>query len=320
MSARTAHGDGRSVTVRAPAKINLYLAVGAPRPDGYHPLATVYQAIGLYDDVTARPGGSGTVPVQLDLTASDHVDGSAVPLAPGTNLVHRAAELLGAHHGRTLRADVHVEKDIPVAGGLAGGSADAAATLVALDRLHDLQTPDDDLLAIAAELGSDVPFCLLGGTAAGVGRGEQVAPYADPAIVDATWWWVVVPSREGLSTPRVFAHHDRLRPDAAAEGVVVPDRVIAALASQDPELLGQVLHNDLQLPALDLRPDLVDVLEAGEAAGAVRGIVSGSGPTCVFLCTDADHAREVAERLRAAYDVVLVATGPVAGVHRVEYV
>lgn len=309
----------RTVTVRAPAKINLYLAVGAPRPDGFHPLGTVYQAIGLYDDVTVRPGGSGTVPLRVRLEAADHIDPDAVPLAPGTNLVHRAAQLLGAHHGRKLRAELLIDKAIPVAGGLAGGSADAAAALVALDRLHDLQTPDDALLSIAAELGSDVPFSLLGGTAAGVGRGELVTPYVDPAIAEAAWWWVVVPSREGLSTPRVFAHYDRLRPDAAEE-VVVPDRVMAALASQDPVVLAAVLHNDLQLPALDLRPDLIGVLEAGEEAGALRGIVSGSGPTCVFLCESGDHAREVADRLRSSCEVVLVATGPVAGAHRVEYV
>lgn len=312
-------GDGHAVTVRAPAKVNLYLGVGAKRLDGFHPLATVYQAVGLYDDVTARPGGSGTVPVRLRLDAADHVDAEGVPLAPGTNLVHRAAELLSDHHGRRLRADVTISKAIPVAGGLAGGSADAAAALVALDRLHDLHTSDDDLLAMAARLGSDVPFSLVGGTAAGLGRGEEVSAYGDPAIADASWWWVVVPSRRGLSTPLVYAHFDRVRPDAA-ESVVVPDRVIAALASQDPTTLAAVLHNDLQLPALDLRPDLEDVLADGEASGALRGIVSGSGPTCVFLCEDADHAREVAGRMQSIYEVVLVATGPVAGAHTVEYV
>lgn len=309
---------GTGITVRAPAKINLFLGVGAPRSDGFHPLATVYQAIGLYDDVRARSGGTGTTPVRVVLEAADHVDAGAVPLAPGTNLVHRAAELLGAHHGRRLRAEITISKAIPVAGGLAGGSADAAAALVALDRLHDLQTPDDVLLDLAAALGSDVPFSLVGGTAAGVGRGEQVSAYADPAIADAAWWWVIVPSREGLSTPLVYAHFDRLRADAA-ESVVVPDRVIAALASQDPITLAAVLHNDLQAPAMDLRPDLRDVLDDGEEAGALRGIVSGSGPTCAFLCESADHAREVAGALREAYEVVLVATGPVAGAHLVEY-
>ncbi|MDT9593639.1 4-(cytidine 5'-diphospho)-2-C-methyl-D-erythritol kinase [Nocardioides zeae] len=319
MSSRRAVGPAQAVTVRAPAKINVYLSVGTPRADGFHPLATVYQAIGLYDDVTARPGGSGTVPVRVKLAAADHVDADAVPLAPGTNLVHRAAELLGAHHGRRLRSDISISKAIPVAGGLAGGSADAAAALVALDRLHDLQTTDEALLAIAAELGSDVPFSLVGGTAQGVGRGEQVTAYVDPAIVEAAWWWVVVPSATGLATPQVYAHFDRMRPDAH-EAPVVPDRVLAALASQDPTSLAAVLHNDLQAVALDLRPDLVDVLADGEEAGALRGIVSGSGPTCVFLCEDADHAREVAGRLQEQHPVVLVATGPVAGAHRVEYV
>lgn len=315
MSRAAEPAAGAGITVRAPAKINLFLKVGAPRGDGFHPLATVYQAIGLYDDVRARPSAGG---LTVTLDAADHIDADGVPLAPGSNLVHRAAELLGERHGRPLDAEIAISKAIPVAGGLAGGSADAAAALVALDRLHDLQTPDEVLLELAASLGSDVPFSLVGGTASGLGRGEEVRAYADPAIAAAAWWWVLVPSRRGLSTPSVYRHFDHLCVDAA-ESVVVPDRVIAALASQDPLSLAAVLHNDLQVPALDLRPDLHDVLADGEEAGALRGIVSGSGPTCVFLCESADHAREVAAALRETYAVVLVATGPVAGAHVVEY-
>jgi 4-diphosphocytidyl-2-C-methyl-D-erythritol kinase len=298
-----------TVTVRAPAKINLHLGVGAPREDGFHPLVTVYQAVGLCDDVTVTPSPGWT----LSVSVPDWMDAEAVPVT-GDNIVDRAAQLLADHHGIPSRAAVSVTKAIPIAGGMAGGSADAAAALVALDRLWKLETPDDDLLALAAELGSDVPFALLGGTALGTGRGELVEPVSDPT----TWWWVVVPSAKGLSTPEVYRRFDELAPDASAEPPGA-DATLTALATGDPEALAGALHNDLQEAALDLRPDLADLLELGRRAGALRGIVSGSGPTCLFLAEDADAAREVAGRLSAHHDVVLVSNGPVAGAHVVTY-
>jgi 4-diphosphocytidyl-2-C-methyl-D-erythritol kinase len=185
---------------------------------------------------------------------------------------------------------------------------------VALDRLWQLETPDDDLLAIAAELGSDVPFALVGGTALGTGRGELVEPVPDPA----TWWWVVVPSATGLSTPAVYRRFDELSPEAPADPPAA-DATLAALATGDPEELAAALHNDLQEAALDLRPDLADLLELGRASGALRGLVSGSGPTCLFLAEDADAARAVAGRLAERHEVVLVTNGPVAGAHLVTY-
>jgi 4-diphosphocytidyl-2-C-methyl-D-erythritol kinase len=298
-----------TVTVRAPAKINLHLGVGAPRDDGFHPLVTVYQAIGLCDDVTVTRSPGWTLAVNVP----DWIDADAVPVT-GDNLVDRAARLLAEHHGIASRAAVTITKSIPVAGGLAGGSADAAAALVALDRLWKLETPDDDLLALAAELGSDVPFALLGGTALGTGRGELVEPVPDPA----TWWWVLVPSERGLSTPAVYQRFDELAPSAPA---VPPGAraVLLALSKGDPEILAAALHNDLEAAALDLRPDLADLLELGESSGALRGLVSGSGPTCLFLTEDADAAREVAGRLSEHHDVVLVTNGPVAGAHVVSY-
>ncbi len=297
------------ITVRAPAKINLHLGVGAPREDGFHPLVTVYQAVGLCDDVTV----SRTVGWTLGVTVPDWMGPDAVPVT-GENIVDRAARLLADHHGVDRHAAVSIAKSIPVAGGMAGGSADAAAALVALDRLWELGTTDPELLRLAAELGSDVPFALLGGTALGTGRGEVVEPVPDPA----TWWWVVVPSAQGLSTPAVYQRFDELTPDAPEE----PDganAVLLALATGDPEVLAGALHNDLEGAALDLRPDLADLLELGERAGALRGLVSGSGPTCLFLATDADHAREVAGALSESHGVVLVANGPVAGAHVVTY-
>ena len=298
-----------SITVRAPAKINLHLGVGAPRADGYHPLVTVYQALGLCDDVTVTPSATWT----LAVTVPDWMDADAVPAAGG-NIVDAAARLLAEHHGIASQAAVSITKSIPVAGGMAGGSADAAAALVALDRLWELGTHDDDLLRIAAELGSDVPFALLGGTALGTGRGERVERLPDPT----TWWWVVVPSAKGLSTPAVYRRFDELSPDTPAEPTDAR-AVLLALSTGNPEILAGALHNDLESAALDLRPDLADLLELGESSGALRGLVSGSGPTCVFLTESADAARGVATRLSAQHDVVLVSNGPVAGAHVVSY-
>jgi 4-diphosphocytidyl-2-C-methyl-D-erythritol kinase len=297
----------RSLTVRAAAKINLLLGVGAPRPDGFHALVTVYQAVSLYDDLTVEAADELTVETEV----AHYIDASHLP-ASGDNIVDRAAAALTAHHGRWVGGRVRIDKSVPIAGGLAGGSADGAAALVALDRLHGLGTTDSDLLALGAVLGSDVPFALVGGTALGQGHGELVTPVADPG----SWWWVVVPSAEGMSTPAVYRHYDELRPDAP----VVPDppgAILAALASGDPRQLAEALHNDLEQAAFDLRPDLASLVAEGVAAGALRGLVSGSGPTCVFLCESAEHARSVAGTLTAARDqrVVLVAHGPVAGAH-----
>ena len=298
------------VTVRAPAKINLHLGVGARRKDGFHPLVTVYQAVGLCDDVTVERSPGWT----LSVTVPDWMDEDAVPVT-GDNLVDRAAVLLADHHGVDRHAAVSIAKTIPVAGGMAGGSADAAAALVALDRLWGLDTTDEDLLRLAAALGSDVPFALLGGTALGTGRGEIVEPVADAS----TWWWVVVPSAEGLSTPAVYQRFDELNPDPSLEPRSA-DHLLEAVASGDVDALAATLHNDLQPAALDLRPDLADLLELGERSGALRGLVSGSGPTCVFLTLDADDARGVAgEIVAAGHEVVLVSNGPVAGAHVVTY-
>lgn len=298
------------LTVRVAAKINLLLGVGAPRPDGYHTLVTVYQALSLYDDLTVSPAEELTV----ETAVASYIDPSHMP-EPGQNIVERAAAALAAHHGRPVTARVRVDKSIPIAAGLAGGSADGAAALLALDRLHDLGTSDEDLLRLAAVLGSDVPFSLVGATALGEGRGEIVTPVLDRG----SWWWVVVPSANGMSTPAVYRHHDALRPDAPAVPGP-PDDVVAALAAGEPKQLASALHNDLEQAACDLRPDLAGLLREGLGAGALRGLVSGSGPTCVFLCESAEHSRSVAGVLSAGRDqrVVLVAHGPVAGAHVVD--
>ena len=301
----------RSVTVRAPAKINLHLGVGCPREDGFHPLDTVFQAVGLYDDVRATDG-DGTVTVEpASYLPASVLDDLAIP---DSNIVTLAARLLAATAvapDELPLVDLLVEKRIPVAGGMAGGSADAAATLVALDRLWDLGTPDDLLLELAAALGSDVPFSLLGGSAHGSGRGEELHAIADPT----TWWWVVVPSPEGLATPSVYRRFDEMFPDAPATPASSAG-TLAALAAGDPDRLAAALHNDLEAAAIDLRPALGDLIAHGEAEGALRGIVSGSGPTVAFLCGSGDHARSLADSLQDDdLPVVLVANGPVAGAH-----
>jgi 4-diphosphocytidyl-2-C-methyl-D-erythritol kinase len=300
--------EQRSVTVRAPAKINLHLGVGRPRNDGYHPLDTVFQAVGMYDDVRASDG-EGSVVVE----PASYLPVGVLP-EPDDNIVSHAARLLATTAPEAVElplVDLLVEKRIPVAGGMAGGSADAAAALVALDRLWELDTEDDVLLDLAARLGSDVPFALLGGTAHGTGRGERVRALRDPA----TWWWVVVPSHEGLSTPEVYRRFDEMFPDAP-DTPADSAAVVAALESGDPEHLAAALHNDLEAPAIDLRPELGQLIAHGEAEGALRGLVSGSGPTALFLCESGDHARAFADRLQGDdLPVVLVANGPVAGAH-----
>jgi 4-diphosphocytidyl-2-C-methyl-D-erythritol kinase len=297
-------------TVRAPAKINLHLGVGAAREDGFHPLLTVYQAVGICDDVTVSRSEGWT----LGVSVPDWIDPELIPVM-GDNIVDRAARLLADHHGIDVQAEVSIAKSIPVAGGMAGGSADAAAALVALDRLWEVGTSDDDLLRIAAELGSDVPFALIGGTALGTGRGELVQRVPD----DASWWWVAVVSSEGMSTPAVYRHFDELNPDADPEPPPADD-LLAAIAAGDPHALAASLRNDLQEAAFDLRPDLEQVIAFGERQGALRGLVSGSGPTCVFLADSAEAAREVAGAFTEdGHEVVLVTHGPVAGAHVVTY-
>ncbi|MBA2806782.1 4-(cytidine 5'-diphospho)-2-C-methyl-D-erythritol kinase [Streptomyces sp. KM273126] len=274
-----------SVTVRVPAKVNVQLAVGGARPDGFHDLANVFLAVGLYDEVTATPAD------ELRITCAGP-GADQVPL-DRTNLAARAALALAGRHGLDAAVHLHIAKDIPVAGGMAGGSADAAGALVACDALWALNTSRDELLDICAELGSDVPFSLVGGAALGTGRGEQLRPLD----VGGTFHWVFAVADGGLSTPAVYREFDRL-----TEGTEVPEplasqELLDALAKGDPTALATALSNDLQPAALSLFPSLADTLAAGRAAGALAGLVSGSGPTTAFLVRDAESAAEVAESL-----------------------
>ncbi|MEU0215826.1 4-(cytidine 5'-diphospho)-2-C-methyl-D-erythritol kinase [Streptomyces sp. NPDC006265] len=292
-----------SVTVRVPAKVNVQLAVGAARPDGFHDLANVFLAVGLYDEITVTPAD------ELRVTC-DGPDADQVPL-DRTNLAARAAEALAERYGRSPDVHLHIAKDIPVAGGMAGGSADGTGALVACDALWGTGASRAELLEICAELGSDVPFSLVGGAALGIGRGERLTPLE----VGGTFHWVFAMAGRGLSTPAVFREFDRL-----GEGTDIPEPVasgelLAALAKGDPDALAAAVSNDLQPAALSLFPELAGTLAAGRAAGALTALVSGSGPTTAFLVRDPESAAAVAQALLASGTcrTVRTASGPVPG-------
>ena len=301
------------VVVSVPAKVNLCLGVGAVRSDGYHPLATVYQAIGLYDEVTARPSPDGEWALTVD--GDERLSVSEVP-TDDSNLAVRAAKLLAAHHDLDDAVHLAIHKGIPVAGGMAGGSADAAATLVACDALWQTGLSREELRALAAELGSDVPFALLGGTALGTRRGEQLTP----ALARGEYHWVLVLSDERLSTPEVYAECDRLRAGRVLPEPRVPDAMMQALRSGDAVALGAALVNDLQPAACSLLPSLERTLAVGGDFGSLGGIVSGSGPTVAFLVRDNEHAIDLSVALTASgvAGAVKRVHGPVPGARQVE--
>ncbi|WP_328769319.1 4-(cytidine 5'-diphospho)-2-C-methyl-D-erythritol kinase [Streptomyces sp. NBC_00286] len=277
-----------SVTVRVPAKVNVQLAVGAARPDGFHDLANVFLAVGLYDEVTA------TAADELRITC-EGPDAAQVPL-DHTNLAARAAQKLALRYGRSPDVHIHIVKDIPVAGGMAGGSADAAGALLACDALWGTNTPQAELLDICAELGSDVPFSLIGGAALGTGRGEKLRPLE----VGGTFHWVFAVADGGLSTPAVYAEFDRLNEDVEVPEPFASEPLLDALAKGDPTALATTLSNDLQPAALSLRPSLANTLAVGTEAGALAALVSGSGPTTAFLAVDGNSATTVSEALLAS--------------------
>jgi 4-diphosphocytidyl-2-C-methyl-D-erythritol kinase len=289
------------IRVRVPAKVNLHLGVGARRSDGFHELITVFQAVDLHDEVKAEAAPH----LQLVI---EGVGAAHLPTGEG-NLAWRAADRLALHTG--VRPDVRltITKAIPIAGGMAGGSADAAATLIACNQLWQTGASREELLGLAAELGSDVPFALTGGTALATGRGEQLAP----VLSTGTFHWVFAFATGGISTPQAYAEFDRQNPRPPAPGSA--DAVLDAVRAGDWAKLGAALHNDLQPAALTLAPGLRRTLAAGHELGAVAGIVSGSGPTCAFLTQDGAAAAKLAAALMAegVCRSAAIATGPVVG-------
>lgn len=299
-----------TATVRVPAKINLCLGVGPVREDGYHPLATVYQAVDLHDEVraTSREDDEITVAVHSELDV--RTESVAVP-EDDDNLAVKAARLLRETTGAVGGVDLAIRKVIPVAGGMAGGSADAAAALVVCNDVWGTGLSRADLEPIAARLGSDVPFLLHGGNAIGGGRGETISP----VLARGSYHWVFAMAYEGLSTQAVYAEFDRLNQGARVPDPVIPDALLAALRAGDAEALGDALSNDLTEAALSLRPELQDTLEIGIEAGALGAILSGSGPTALFLASDEQHSLDIAFALSSAAGCadVVQSRGPVSG-------
>ena len=301
----------KSVTVRVPAKVNLQLSVGPRESDGYHQLVTVFQAISIFDDVTVKIGEQGS---GINLTVSgDQIHG--VP-TDSTNLVVKAIELIADKFELDIDVNVDVKKSIPVAGGMAGGSADAAAAIVAIDELYGLGMTREEMHSIAAQLGSDVPFLLSGGTAIGQGRGDQLTA----ALSRGTYHWVLALSSVGLSTPAVYGECDRLRQGLDISDPQISDALMQALLSADPSNVGKLLINDLQPAACSLRPALRLILDVGQEYGALGAIVSGSGPTVAFLVSDEEHGLDLAVALSASGVVgsVTRAFGPVHGAKVIE--
>lgn len=292
--------------VRAAGKINVHLGVGLPGADGYHPLATVFQAVSLFEDVYAEAAADFSVTVVGP-------ESDAVP-TDDRNLALQAARLLAADAEYAGGVHLEIHKSVPVAGGMGGGSADAAAALVACDALWQTGFTSTHLQGLAAQLGADVPFALLGGTAIGTGRGDIL----NPALAHGRFEWVLALSGTGLSTPAVYRELDVHRFELGDDherpaSIEVPVGVLQALRAGDPHALAAMMHNDLQVAALRLRPDLQEVLDRGIEAGALRGMVSGSGPTIAFLCASAEAADRVRRTLEGFGIRALRAHGPVPG-------
>lgn len=298
------------VCAQAPGKINPVLCVGPAREDGYHDLATVFAAVSLHDTIRAAHAKGFSVAV----TGADCAD---VP-TDESNLALRAARALAAHTGYGAGARLRIDKDVPVAGGMAGGSADAAGALVACDALWGTRVPHAELQELAAALGADVPFALLGGIALGTGRGDELVG----VLARGGWHWVLALTELRLSTAAVFAELDRQRAGTQTPPPSVPDDALMALRAGDPIALGAALHNDLQLAALALQPALGATLRRGLDAGACGALVSGSGPTTAFLAVDHHHSSQLAAELAKDPSVRAVrqCTSPAAGARVAEEV
>ena len=302
----------RSVTVRAPGKVNLQLSVGPVRDDGYHPLATVFQAVDLYETVTATPRTDDRIGLTVGAARGASVDLRGVPL-DATNIAAKAAQALRDEFGIADGVDLEIVKGVPVAGGMAGGSADAAATLLACAEAWDLGASRTQLDEIAATLGADVPFILHGHTAVGLGRGDEITP----AMTRGQFHWVIATQAEGLSTAAVYGEFDRMVASGEREATEpeISDALMVALMSGDPTTLADALVNDLQGAAVSLAPRLDDVMAAADEADALGVMVSGSGPTVAALARSRQHALAIAAHITVSgtAHAVVTASGPAPG-------
>jgi 4-diphosphocytidyl-2-C-methyl-D-erythritol kinase len=311
MKAAAGRFPARTVRVKAPGKVNVSLDVGPLRADGYHSVASVYLAVSLYEEVAATSTQTPGITVSISPESTLDLDGLDIPLDEN-NLAYKAAAMMADVSEHATGVHLEITKRVPVAGGMGGGSADAAATLLACDALWNSGLSRDELAHLASELGADVPFSLLGGTAVGLGVGDELSP----ALVKAQTDWVLVAADYGLPTPEVFRTLDRLR-DAegldAAEPTAVDPKILQALRSGDADALSRVLVNDLQRASIELAPGLRATLGRGEALGALAGIVSGSGPTVALLTHNPAAADSLAEDLRHYGLTAFPVHGPVHG-------
>ena len=301
----------RGVTARVPAKVNLQLSVGPLGADGFHEVTTVFQAISLFDDVTVATAEKGEG-IKISITGQTS---GGVP-ADNSNLAVKAAQLMIKNYDLPEDLVIKLKKEIPVAGGMAGGSADAAGVIVGLDSLFELGLSRDVMESVGSKIGSDVPFSICGGVAIGTGRGDQITP----ALAKGSYNWVLALSGQGLATPSVYQECDRLREGLSIAPPVVSEPLMQALRAGDAKALGKALTNELQPAACSLRPALRLVLDVGVDYGALGGIVSGSGPTVAFLVSDDEHAMDLTVALSASGVVssVVRATGPAHGARIIE--
>ena len=301
----------RGVIARVPAKVNLQLAVGPLGADGFHEVTTVFQAISLFDDVTVETAAENNG-ISIQVTGQTS---TGVP-SDSSNLAVKAATLMIKNYDLPSDINIKLKKEIPVAGGMAGGSADAAGVIVGLDSLFELGLSRDEMEMVGSKIGADVPFSICGGVAIGTGRGDQITP----ALFKGSYNWVLALSGQGLATPSVYAECDRLREGLSISTPVVSEQLMQALRAGDAKALGKSLSNDLQPAACSLRPALRLVLDVGLDYGALGGIVSGSGPTVAFLVKDDEHAMDLTVALSSSGVIssVVRATGAVAGARIIE--
>jgi 4-diphosphocytidyl-2-C-methyl-D-erythritol kinase len=301
----------RGVIARVPAKVNLQLAVGPLGNDGFHEVTTVFQAISLFDDVTvATAAENNGISIQVTGQTS-----TGVP-SDSSNLAVKAATLMIKKYDLPNDLNIKLKKEIPVAAGMAGGSADAAGVIVGLDSLFELGLSRDEMEIVGSKIGADVPFSICGGVAIGTGKGDQITP----ALFKGSYNWVLALSGQGLATPSVYAECDRLREGLSISTPVVSEHLMQALRAGDAKALGKSLSNDLQPAACSLRPALRLVLDVGLDYGALGGIVSGSGPTVAFLVKDDEHAMDLTVALSSSGVIssVVRASGAVAGARIIE--
>lgn len=356
VSAPAVNASDRAVSVSAPGKVNLFLALGAARPDGYHPLNTIFAQIGLSETVTVSPlkslattapQSASTAPVSSASSAPAQSDSAPVaaqpaPLAtaasaqPGlaaaaqtggprielaltrpdsnvpldhTNLAYRAAQAVAQQAAQRGLAtpDVHIllDKAVPVAGGMAGGSADAAATLKACNEFWQVGLSLEELAHLGAQLGADVPFGLYGGVALGTGRGDLIEPLK---AAPGPYYWTFALQDKGLSTAAVFKHFDATV-QAPPVADMPPEQLLAALEAGDVAEVSRHIRNDLQATAIDLRPELGQLIDLAKKAGALAAMVSGSGPTVAALSSSRAVAERVAQCWRTTPFCDQVVTG-----------